>query len=174
MIELSKFAQTFTVRFLKSSSIYPICINAWGSFSFNTKYDWQAAVIYHKMRREWERKCDVDCNNRNCMIYLTLHANYVWLVCNFQGSELYSHSTWNFTPVYLLSPFLPLLQSLQNSALALGTCNASRLFKLPTITWLCLAQEVFISLFTPKAGLHFGLLPSVACHTFTLQNDSDW
>ena len=35
MIGLSKFAQTFAVRFLKSSSIHPICINAWGSFSFN-------------------------------------------------------------------------------------------------------------------------------------------
>ena len=32
---LSKFAQTFAVRFLKSSSIHPICINAWGNFSFN-------------------------------------------------------------------------------------------------------------------------------------------
>ena len=31
---LSKFAQTFAVRFLKSSSIHPICINASGSFSF--------------------------------------------------------------------------------------------------------------------------------------------
>ena len=35
LIGLSKFAQTFAVRFLKSSSIHPICINAWGSFSFN-------------------------------------------------------------------------------------------------------------------------------------------
>ena len=34
LIGLSKFAQTFAVRFLKSSSIHPICINAWGSFSF--------------------------------------------------------------------------------------------------------------------------------------------
>ena len=35
LIGLSKFAETFAVRFLKSSSIHPICINAWGSFSFN-------------------------------------------------------------------------------------------------------------------------------------------
>ena len=35
LIGLSKFAQTFAFRFLKSSSIHPICINAWGSFSFN-------------------------------------------------------------------------------------------------------------------------------------------
>ena len=34
MIGLSKFAQTFVVRFLKSSSIHTICINAWGSFPF--------------------------------------------------------------------------------------------------------------------------------------------
>ena len=35
LIGLSKFAQTFAGRFLKSSSIHPICINVWGSFSFN-------------------------------------------------------------------------------------------------------------------------------------------
>ena len=35
LIGLSKFARTFAVRFLKLSSIHPICINAWGSFSFN-------------------------------------------------------------------------------------------------------------------------------------------
>ena len=35
MIRLSKFAQTFAVRFLKSFFVHPICINAWGSFSFN-------------------------------------------------------------------------------------------------------------------------------------------
>ena len=34
LIGLTKFAQTFAVRFQKSSSIHPICINAWGSFSF--------------------------------------------------------------------------------------------------------------------------------------------
>ena len=42
LIGLSKFSQTFpasawrtfAVRFLKSSYIHPICINAWGSFSF--------------------------------------------------------------------------------------------------------------------------------------------
>ena len=37
LIGLSKFAQTFAVRFLKSSSIHLICINAWGSFSFKLK-----------------------------------------------------------------------------------------------------------------------------------------
>ena len=42
LIGLSKFAQTFAVRFLKLSSIHPICINAWGSFSYvhqNDYYD---------------------------------------------------------------------------------------------------------------------------------------
>ena len=42
LIGLSKFAQTFAVRFLKSSSIHPICINAWGSFSF--KYSHKVAL----------------------------------------------------------------------------------------------------------------------------------
>ena len=37
LIGLSKFAQTFAVRFLKSSSIHPICIYAWGSFSFKPR-----------------------------------------------------------------------------------------------------------------------------------------
>ena len=31
LIGLSKFAQTFVVRFLKSFSIHSLCINAWGS-----------------------------------------------------------------------------------------------------------------------------------------------
>ena len=35
LIGLSIFAQTFAVRFVKSLYIYPICINAWGSLSFN-------------------------------------------------------------------------------------------------------------------------------------------
>ena len=35
LIGLSKFAQTFAVTFLNLPSIHPICINAWGSFSFN-------------------------------------------------------------------------------------------------------------------------------------------
>ena len=34
LIGLSKFAQTFAVRFLKSSFIHPIWINALGNFSF--------------------------------------------------------------------------------------------------------------------------------------------
>ena len=38
LIGLSKFAQTFAVRLLKSSSIHPICINAWGNFSFKDKH----------------------------------------------------------------------------------------------------------------------------------------
>ena len=39
LIGLSKFGQTFAVRFLKSPSIHPICINAWGSFSFEVRND---------------------------------------------------------------------------------------------------------------------------------------
>ena len=35
LIGLSTFVQTFDVRWVKSSSIHPICLNAWGSFSFN-------------------------------------------------------------------------------------------------------------------------------------------
>ena len=42
LIGLSKFTQTFSVRFLKSSSIHPICINAWGSFSFKISYTYDA------------------------------------------------------------------------------------------------------------------------------------
>ena len=37
-LDYSKFAQTLAVRFLKSFSIHPICINACGSFSFKTLY----------------------------------------------------------------------------------------------------------------------------------------
>ena len=36
LIGLSKFAQTFAVRFLKSSSNHPICINAWEASPLST------------------------------------------------------------------------------------------------------------------------------------------
>ena len=35
----SKFAQTFAVRFLKSSSIHPICINAWEASPLTAQWD---------------------------------------------------------------------------------------------------------------------------------------
>ena len=34
-LDYPNLAKLFTVSFLKSSSIHPICIDAWGSFSFN-------------------------------------------------------------------------------------------------------------------------------------------
>ena len=47
LIGLSKFAQTFVVRFLKSSSIHPISINAWGSFSFNSNWVYSQSMPLH-------------------------------------------------------------------------------------------------------------------------------
>ena len=44
LIGLCKFDQTFAVRFLKSFSIHPICINAWGSFSFKKNGNDQTMV----------------------------------------------------------------------------------------------------------------------------------
>ena len=49
LIGLSKFAQTFVVRFLKSSSIHTICINAWGSFPFNDELNGEKTVYEHDM-----------------------------------------------------------------------------------------------------------------------------
>ena len=52
LIGLFKFAQTFAVRFLKSSSFHPICINAWGSFSFKIGDEFHYLLVQLSLRRE--------------------------------------------------------------------------------------------------------------------------
>ena len=52
LIGLSKLAQTFAVRFLKSSAIHPICINAWGSFSFKASAHYTTRCSYDSASHE--------------------------------------------------------------------------------------------------------------------------
>ena len=45
-LDYPNLPKLFSVRFLKSSSIHPICINAWGSFSFNIKYEKEGMLLW--------------------------------------------------------------------------------------------------------------------------------
>ena len=76
-IGLSKFAQTVVVRFLKSPSIHPIYINAWGSFSFNDIN----VNIQSKMRLFADDSVinrDIHCEKDHSTLHQNLHTLADW------------------------------------------------------------------------------------------------
>ena len=109
LIGLSKFAQTFAVRFLKLSSIHPICINAWGSFSFNSK---GGLYFIHLLSSRKEKNTEKDRKKKEDQ-YFFLFSNIYNPLMNFNQTFSFEFGRWiTYNILYMYSAHL--LTSLQS------------------------------------------------------------